>query len=187
MKKHIILSAVIVTLLLLPCLSACGAGGKAIPTGALPVSSVAAADDIVFTPGGGTYRANVTQEGQTNPWPPVPVAAAYWTKGKDTISVLYRPSIETKAGETHTDLLMVSGPDTTGQTVYKLEFYAADVPAGITITDSQAAVSRPGIQGTALVITFSPQIAPGEYNFKVGIKLDGKDYGTVPCMVTVTQ
>jgi len=185
MKKLACLSIILV--LLLSFLSACGAGGKAaIPPGTLPVSDNRA-DDIVFTPGGGAYRANVYQEGTTNPWPPVPVAVQDWTKGKDTISVFYRPSIDTKAGESHNDLILTSGEDISGNTTYKLTLYAAGVPQGITITDAGGSVGRPGVAGTVLVVAISPQMAPGEYSFKVGIKLDGKDYGTVPCMVTVTQ
>jgi hypothetical protein len=153
----------------------------------LPTSSVEAADDIVFTPDGGAYRANVQETGKTNPWPLVPVGVIYWTKGKDTISALYRPDIETVAGESHTDMILVSGEQPFDSSKGKIELYSANVSPGITITDSRTDLKRAGAAGTVLVVAISPQMAPGEYGFNVGIILDGKDYGTVPCKVTVTH
>jgi hypothetical protein len=175
-------------LLLLPLLSACGSShGTLVPSGALPAPAVEAADDIVFTPGGGVYRANVHEEGVENPWTPVPVATAYWTVGGDTISVLYRPDIETKAGETHNDIILVSGEEGLVPATHELKLYTESLPDGINIVDSHAAVGRPGVAGTVLVITVSPGIAPGEYSIDIGIDFDGKYYGTIPCKITVIE
>jgi len=182
MKKLLFLGIIFTVLILF---SACG-GKTPIPSGTLPASDNRS-DDIVFTPGGGTYRANVFTDNVTNPWPPIPVAAQDWSKGKDTISVMYRSNIDTKAGETHNDLILVSGEDTSGNTTYQLTLYAAAVPKGITLTNAGGAVGRPGTPGAVVVFALSPQIAAGEYIIDIGIELNGKDFGTVPCRVTVTQ
>jgi len=36
-----------------------------------------------------------------------------------------------------------------------------------------------------LVIEISPDVQPGQYNFGIGIEIDGKDYGTIPCTINV--
>ncbi|MFA5309553.1 MAG: hypothetical protein WC370_08750 [Dehalococcoidales bacterium] len=184
MKKLIIILAALLLILL----SACGSAGHGtpIPAGSLPASTVEAADDIVFTPGGGAYRANVLGAGGENPWPLVPVAVTYWTQDQDTISVLYRPDMDAKAGESHTDIILVSGENKSDLSTHQLKLYADSVPAGITITDAQTAIGRPGVSGTVLVVTVSPQTAPGKYVFDIGIELDGKYYGSVSCTVNVT-
>jgi hypothetical protein len=186
MKKLVVISFIIVVLL--PLLSACGSShGALIPSGALPAPAVEAADDIVLTPGGGVYRANVHEEGVANPWTPVSVATAYWTVGKDTISVFYRPDIESGAGETHNDIILVSGEEELVPTTHELKLYTESLPDGISVVDSHTAVGRPGVAGTVLVITVSPGIAPGEYTIDIGIEFDGKYYGEIPCKITVIE
>jgi hypothetical protein len=176
----------LVTLLILFSLVSCG-GKTPIPTGQLPTHAAQSADDIIPTPGGGAYRANVTETGVKNPWPPVQVGMASWTVGKDTISVFYRSDIEAKAGEAYTDIIVVSAVKMLDRNKNKLVLYADTVPKGITVTDAAQPVGTLGTLGTVLVITMSPDIATGVYTVKIGIELDGKDYGVVSCLVTVVK
>jgi hypothetical protein len=184
MKHYAIFSLIVVVLLC--SLVSCGSKTP-IPAGLLPTHTELAADDIIPTPGGGTYRANVTEAGQKNPFEPVKVGMNTWTVGKETVAVLYRSDIKAKAGEAYTDIVTVSGMAMMDRAKNKLVLYAEAVPKGITVTDAEYAAGLPGTLGTVLVITMSPDITDGTYTVKIGIELDGKDYGTVPCLVTVTK
>jgi len=179
---------VVISLLLFPLLSACGSSrGTIIPSGVLPASTAEAADDIVYTPGGGVaYRANA-YEGDDNPWTLIPVAVTYWTQGKDTLSVLYRSEIESKAEESHTYIILVGDEDEYSISTPELKLYAQDMPEGIEIVDSHTATGRATVSGTVLVVTVSPGIAPGKYSIKIGVELDGKYYGTIPCTIMVIE
>jgi hypothetical protein len=178
------LSLISIFVLLTLSFSACG-GITPIPTGPLPTHTTPAPDDIMLTPGGGAYRANVYETGKTNPWPPVPVGMNTWTKDSRTIAVFYRTDIEAKPGEAHTDIIIVTGDDFLDPAKNKLVFYAAGVPKGLTITDAAQPMGSIGTLGTVLVITAAPDIAPGVYTVQIGVVLDGQDFGNIPCKVTV--
>jgi hypothetical protein len=68
-----------------------------------------------------------------------------------------------------------------------LKLYTGEIPKGIMVTDALKPIGLIGTLGTVLVITVSPDIAPGMYTVNIGIELDGKDFGTVPCRVTVAE
>jgi hypothetical protein len=158
---------VIMTLIGILLLSSC-AGNTPIPSGTLPTSAAQAPDDIISSPGGAIYRANVTQEGETNPWPRIPTGIRGWSVGWDTISVYYRPEIASKPGESHTNIIVVTHNTNLDTTKNKLELYAVKVPKGITLTDTHnTAVTIPGTVGTVLVVTTSPGLAVGNYSFKI--------------------
>jgi hypothetical protein len=186
MKKLAIL-CIIAAVLILPLISACQSGERIpIPVGVLPSPTDAEApDDIVFTPGGAAYRANVHQGGVENPWSPIPIFSANLTKGSETITVYYRPTIDTRAGELHTDIVIVVRESAflNGE---KLALYAVDVPEGINITRGGGA-GLPGSLGVVLVVITEPDVAAGQYTFQIGIEIDGKDYGTIPCTVKVVK
>jgi hypothetical protein len=181
--KHLTILGII---LLLLSLVSCG-GKTPIPTGPLPTHTEQMADDIIPTPGGGAYRASVHEAGKENPWPPVQTGIIYWTKGVDTITVFHRTDIEAKAGEAYTDIISVGGKGMMTWEKNTLILYAGEIPKGITVTDTAKPVGLIGTLGTVLVITVSPDIAPGMYTVNIGIELDGKDYGTVPCRVKVVE
>jgi hypothetical protein len=56
----------------------------------LPAMGEEASDDIMPTPGGGTYRANVHQQGVDNPWPSIESTDVVLDSGSDTLNVSYR-------------------------------------------------------------------------------------------------
>ena len=63
-----------------------------------------APDDIVFTPSGLAYRANVHAAGKKNPWPDIESKKVVLGEGLETARVSYRDCIEIKAGETRNNL-----------------------------------------------------------------------------------
>jgi hypothetical protein len=205
MKKLTILSLVILSFLL-PFLPACQSGSQVttlltsppttsatpsspstpIPSGTLPpTSTVQSPDDIVFTPGGVAYRANVHQEGVPDKWPSIPLQSNTLGSGSDNLTVTYRPPITTKAGTTRNDIIDVYK---TGTFLINnvLELYSVGVQDGIKLYIG----SGGGLMGelrVVVVIDVGSGVATGQYTFQIGVILDGKDYGTVPCKVTVTS
>lgn len=142
-----------------------------------------AADDIVPTPGGGTYRANLHQQGVENPWPPIESADVILGDGLDVLNVSYRDYIKTEAGETRNNIIRLRKQG--GLFDRNLAFYSVNLPTGITLWDGGRGIGLPGTFGAVLVIEISLDVQPGQYNFGIGIEVDGKDYGTVPCTIEV--
>ncbi len=188
MKKSILYLTVILAIIL-TVLTACqsGNGGNhtPIPAGSLPPpTGLEAPDDIVPTPGGYAYRANVHQVGEPDKWPSIQSANVTLGSGSDALNVNYREYIETKAGETRNNIIIIWSAG--GLLDEKLELYSVDVADGIGITNGGGG-GRPGILLNVLVIEISPEIAVGEYTFQIGIQVDGKDYGTIPCTVKIME
>lgn len=182
----VILVAIMLTFILLA-VNACqsGNGDNHIPihTGSLtPPTGLEAPDDIVPTPGGSAYRANVHQVGEPDKWPPIQSANVTLDSGSDALNVNYRNYIETKAGETRNNIIFLWKEG--GLFDKKLELYSVDVGDGIGLTNGGGG-GRPGILLNVLVIEISPEVAVGQYTFQIGIEIDGKDYGTIPCTVNV--
>jgi hypothetical protein len=148
------------------------------------VGAEEAADDIVSVPGGGpAYRANVHQQGVENPWPSIEITDVFLGSGSNEAHITYRSYIETKAGETRNNVIKVITPD---QEVRSLSLYADDIPEGITLTDSMQ-WSGPSAMASVLIIGISPDVAPGQYNFDIGLEINGRDYGTVTCTIEVVE
>ncbi len=153
--------------------------------GAYPASEEEAPDDIIITPGGRMYRANVHQQGVENPWPQIESVGAVLGTGADALRVDYRDYIETEAGETRNNIIHVGKEG--GLYGSKLALYAVAVPAGIKLTDGGRGIGLPGATGAVLVIEILPEVAPGRYSFEIGLEIDGKDYGTLPCTIEVVE
>jgi hypothetical protein len=163
--------------------TSCQSGGDGaripIPTqDLLPAVGEEAPDDIVPTPGGIAYRANVNHQGEENPWPPVETVVVEI----DDAWLRYRDHIETKAGETRNNIFSVGQED--GFWEVSLSLYATSIPSGITLAQSIGGAS-PGTLDTVLMIEVSPNAAPGQYTLEIGLEIDGSDYGTVPCIIEV--
>ncbi len=54
-------------------------------TGTTPITTQSP-DDIVITPGGTAYRANVQQAGMANPWPPIQTVEVQLGSGSDSLN-----------------------------------------------------------------------------------------------------
>jgi len=148
---------------------------------AAPVTE--APDDLIACPGGWAYRANVIESGEPNPWPPVDISAVAFD---DNVSVNYRSHIETAAGETRNNIVSVGVPLTTSYEPPVINLYTTNTTAGIEITQGDA-YSRPGFSEQVLVVNISRSIKPGEYTFQIGIAVNGKDYGQLPCTINVSK
>lgn len=149
-----------------------------------PAMGEEAPDDIVFTPGGVAYRANVHQQGVENPWPSIKHTEVVLGNGSEAVNVTYRDYIETRAGEARNNIIRIFREG--GFWDSKLDLYSDDIPAGIRVTNSGGG-GRPGMLATVLVIEVSLDVAPGQYTFEIGLEINGKDYGTVPCTVKVLE
>ena len=152
--------------------------------GSLPTNPSEAPDDIVVTPGGNAYRANVHQQGVSDKWPPIETVETRLANGSDAVFVRYRSNITTRAGEVRNNLLYVRREGGTFERE-TIQLYTVGAPAGMPFLQAQAS----GLLGTLaalLVIEIPKGFAPGRYDFAIGIKIDGKDYGTLPCTVEVT-
>jgi hypothetical protein len=173
---------VVILLFIVTVLTGCdGDTGQSISAGDLPSSvETEAPDDIVFTPGGYAYRANVHQEGVPDKWPSIETVQVML----DDINIDYRKSIETEAGETRNNILFIWRENHFQDS--ELEVYSEDIPDKFIITQIQGG-GRPGILLRTLAIEIQPDVTPGQYTFKIGIEIDGKDYGTIPCTVNVVE
>ncbi len=144
-----------------------------------------AADDIVFTPGGDAYRANVHQQGVANPWPPVEMTTIHLGSASDSIQVLYRDHIVTGAGETRNNILYINrGKGFSDGGVSSIRLYSEGTPNGISLSQAGGG----GLIGqlvTILVVEIQPDIEPGLYPLKIGLEIKGRDYGTIPCDIEV--
>lgn len=183
MKKLVFVLATIMLLLLAP---ACEEGETHTP---IPVEDMGiliaeqeAPDDIMPAPGlGPAYRANVHQQGEENPWPPIEVSEAYLGSGSNEALICYRECIETRAGETRNNIIRATIP---GKEVDSLTLYADDVPQSITLTDGMQ-WSGPSARASVLVIEIAQDVDPGEYPLEIGLEINGKDYGTITCTIEV--
>ena len=141
-------------------------------------------DDIVPTPGGITYRANVYEQGKTNPWPPIQSNTVVLG---DNVTITYRAYIETKAGESRNNIIFMRIPDRYDFDTRNLNLSASNIPAGISVKEGEGGGGLPGVMAKVLVIEISQDVGPGEYTLEINMKFEGKDYGQIPCTVKVVQ
>lgn len=137
-------------------------------------------DDIVATPGGIAYRANVINSGKNNPWPP------YESDNTSLggLHISYRAVIETKRGKTRNNIIGMREPG--GLSVNVVVLYAIGVPHGIELFMSRGG-GLPETEALLLMIDIGEDVSPGEYKFEVGIELDKRYYGAIPCTLNVIQ
>jgi hypothetical protein len=152
-----------------------------------------AADDIVFTPGGPAYRANVHQMGVISPWPPVPTTNATLGNPGGQAEIEYRNNIQTDAGQTRNNLFYITLPDVsptdTSLPPLTISLQAQNLPAGIIAvqTDLSWHDGDPARRAAAAMTVQVPaDVAAGDYSFNIDVTLNGTDYGTLPCTVSVS-
>lgn len=155
-----------------------------------PASSGAANDDIVYPPGGFTYRANVHQQGERD-WPAVQQTQVTLEALSGTIDIQYRDYIETKAGETRNNIFFLNGRNAP-ELLDPLQVYyrAVDLPDGVTVEQDRQMYGGIGGQDrkssrVVLLIHIASQVKPGEYPFAIHLEYEGKDFGSLPCTVKV--
>lgn len=139
------------------------------------------------------YLANCHVVGVENPWPPVEtVTRRQWLPPFNEVS--YRADITTPAGSRRYNIFTVSAlfsefcfflipaVDAPG-----IRVYADDLPPGITLSDVAGGGMPQAASQTAVAIDIAPEVPPGQYELKIGLVLDGRDYGTLTCNLEVTE
>jgi hypothetical protein len=142
-------------------------------------------DDVVSTPGGAAYRANVRQVGEENPWPSVETTCVTLRSWFGKIWLRYRDHIETEAGETRNNIFwagQVGGFFDEG----RIELCAIDIPPGIELSQYMSGGTI-GTLATVLVIEIAPEVTPGQYSLEIVLRIKGRNYGTVPCVIEVVE
>lgn len=153
--------------------------------GSLPTNGRQAPDDIVATPGGFAYRANVYQQGIPDKWPPVETLETRLVSGSEAIFVRYRNNITTKPGEIRNNILNVRKENGLFEQ-QPIKLYTVGAPSGVKLLQA-AGVGLPGTISTILLIEVPQDLNSGRYDFYVGIEMEGRDYGTLPCTIEVTR
>ncbi|HEX7474364.1 MAG TPA: hypothetical protein VF318_00220 [Dehalococcoidales bacterium] len=148
------------------------------------------ADDIVTTPGGWAYRANVTQQGQNNPFQAIQVTDTVLTSGTGGVHVMYRSDIVTKANEVRNNIIQVSLLNLPTGAIpivpLSVNLSLVGVPAGMTVTVGDQGYSPFSTQ-RVLTIKTASTITLGDYMFSISVQAGGRDYGSVSCTVHVQQ
>ena len=143
-----------------------------------------AADDIVFDRVL-TYRANVQEAGKENPWPPIKVTEVTLHSGPDQVNVSYRDRIETAPGITRHNLFYIRGAEGPLDRTLSV-LYSVGLPLGLEIFGDITG-GLPGSIVAVLAIDVPAGMTSGQYSFEIGFEIDGRDYGTVPCAIKVTD
>jgi len=146
-----------------------------------------APDDVLPAPGAGPqYRANIIQQGGENPWPPIPTTDVMLGSGSDQVHVTYRAYMETAPRETRNNIIKVTIPYNNKVIDLNFGIYTDNVPAGISLVNGMSWCG-PNRAASVLVIKSSQDIPPGLYVFNIGLEINGKDYGTIPCTIKVLE
>jgi hypothetical protein len=152
----------------------------------------AANDDIVFPPGGFTYRANVHQQGEPD-WPPVQQTEVTLDALSGTVNIQYRDYIETEAGETRNNIIFLNGRDAPELSdPLKVQYHNEGLPDGIHVERDRQMYGGIGGQDkkssrVVLLVHIAPQVKPGEYPFAIQLEYEGKDFGSIPCTIRVLE
>ncbi len=156
-------------------------------TGTPLANSAEAPDDIVNTPGGSAYRANVHQQGVPDKWPEVETVEKELSANTTSIFVRYREIITTKAGEVRNNLfdLRAAAPGI-GRPLHTVVLYTVAAPPGMNFyLDNASGLAGPA---TVLVIDVPSTVARGRYTFAIIVVVDGViNYGSLGCTVDVTK
>jgi hypothetical protein len=149
---------------------------------------VQSADDIVYTPGGPAYRANLRQEGVVNPWPKIVWVTTFLHAGDKEfmVGLVYRHYIETKAGEARNNILRFSTSEE-GVTIDTIELYTNGVPEKISIAECMQYVGPQSSHARVLSIIIGENIPSGDYTFGIGFIINGLDYGMAACTIEVIE
>ncbi|AKG53257.1 hypothetical protein DGWBC_0578 [Dehalogenimonas sp. WBC-2] len=149
-------------------------------------------DDLIGTPGGWAYRANITQQGVVNLWPPVQTVNANIGTSANPVAVNYRNLIETQAGTTRNIIFTVVLPNVSSSqpgNPIEAAISANDTPQGILVVQDPGPGWHDGDPQRRVEEIVYVQIAdtvkPGTYTFSFTVSIAGVQQGTLPCTVQV--
>jgi len=148
-----------------------------------PSSTTEQPDDVVVTPGGYAYRANVHEQGVPDKWPPIQTVDVTLTSVNNILQLNYRATIDTKAGQTRNNIFRLYGTNIITMLGVNAVFEPVNLPSGFEANKAQTTIDP---TTTAVMnIKISPQVKPGIYPFQIHVEIGGTDYGQVPCTISV--
>ena len=198
MNKKILLALVTFVLLIPLLLGACGKSAQAgnpVPTATnwAPITGPAQnSDDIILTPGGPSYAGNTFSANVTHPLTPVNIAQANLSQNGIIATVSYRALIESRKPAVCNDIINVfvmgKNIDTSqpSNAVQGLGISLQDLPAGVTVAEGMQ-VAGPLSTSSVLVFDISADVNTGTYKYKIDLKINGIDFGTLSCTLKVTD
>jgi len=150
-----------------------------------------ASDSIVLFDSGPSYVGNSASANKNN-YPPVAITQATVIKGTTQLHISYRADIEGPRGEIRYNIISVflTGKDINSSSpqnnISTFDVYTLSVPEGLAITEATEWTG--GLSsGSLLLLNVSDSLSTGKYKFDIGLLVNGDDYGTVPCTLTVTK
>jgi hypothetical protein len=195
MKKELLIALVTLALLLPLALGACGKPGQAtVPTAtswAPTFGQAQNSDDIIITASGPAYAGNTASANTTGPLEPVSTAQVTLAYGSYFAHITYRAAMESPKPGVRNDIInvfltgkIINTPQP-GNTIQSLSFYVRDLPGGVTITEG---MQLPGDLSTSsvLVLDIAADAKAGQHDFEIGLIINGIDYGTLACTLTIT-
>jgi hypothetical protein len=184
-KKLLSIVALLVILLaVISCQTSGGDTHRPLPTRDLfTAAGEEAPDDIITTPAGPAYRANLQQQGAESPWPPIENTDVVVGSGSRKAHIFCRDYIETEAGETRNNILHILAQV---KKIRNLNLYAVSIPTGIEVAEGMR-WNPPGQNAVVLVIEIAQDVEPGQYPVEIGVEINGGDYGTLPFVIKVLE
>jgi len=195
--RKTIIFILIMSLLLFPlALGACGKSGQVgvpVPTATdwAPVSGPAEnSDDIILTPGGPSYAGNTYSANVTHPLTPVNIVQATLSQDGNIATVSYRAVIESQKPAVRNDIINVFvmgkniNTNQPGNPIMGLGIYLQDLPAGVAVTEGMQ-VASPLSTSSVLVFDISADAKIGTYKYKIALKINGIDFGTISCTLKI--
>ena len=149
-------------------------------------------DDLIGTPGGWAYRANVIQQGLVISWSPVQTVDAAIGTSANPVTVNYRSQLETQAGQTRNIIFTVVLPNVSpSQPGNPIEaaISSNNLPAGISIVQDSGPGwhdGDPPLRVEEIVhVQIGGIVKPGNYTFSFIVSVAGVQQGMLPCTVRV--
>jgi hypothetical protein len=198
MKKKILFTLVTFILLFALVFSACGKSVQVtvpVPTATNWVPTFGAAqnsDDIILTPGGPTYAGNMHSANVTHPLTPVSMVQVTLSQNSTNANISYRAVIESQKPAVRNNIInvfLMGKSVNTAQPispVQGLSLYTLDLPDGVTVTEGMQLTS-PLSTSSVLVLDIAEDAQTGTHKFEIVLKINGIDFGTLPCTLTVTD
>ena len=186
--KNIYISAFIVTICLLGLVYGCVSEYR--PSTTTTSSDTLPYDEAMVTPGGWRYRGDFPQYKQN-----IAQHSAVIGEQPDQAQITYRSDIETKAGETRTNLFYITllNVSTETPTPYLANIQTTlgvkNIPNGLAFVQEGEGYQGAGWRTSEVLvhIRIAAGIKPGDYTFQVAVNIDGKEYGQVPCAIKIVN
>ena len=112
----------------------------------------------------------------------------------ETAQIMYRDSIETKAGQTRNNILYIYLPSVSpgspeASMHMNVDIKTFTLPDGFTVNhDGTGFGPVPGVRSeVVLEIEISSQVNPGSYDLEFDVNINSEDYGQLPCRIIVTK